>query len=160
MLITYHSPIRCLVSLLATVALTACTTPGGTTDHGAHHPGQSAASAAGPGCGMMTGGQPGGGTMGGQTGCGMMGGQTGGGMMGGQTGGGMMGGQTGAGMMGGTAAGKMGPGGMDTNQMCAMYRSIQNAPADQRQAMMDQHMKGMSAEMRQQHMEMMRQQCK
>lgn len=72
---------------------------------------------------------------------------------------GMMAGQSGAGMMGGAATGTMGSRGMDMNQMCATYRSMQNAPAGQRQAMMDQQMNGMSAEMRQQHMEMMRQQC-
>jgi hypothetical protein len=133
--ISLSSPARSLIALLAATALSACTAPGDTTDHGAHHPDQAAGSA-------TTSPAPSGG------------------MMGGQSGGGMMGGQSGAGMMGGTATGQMGPGGTDMNQMCAMYRNMQSAPADQRQGMMDQQMKGMSPEMRQQHLEMMRQQCK
>jgi hypothetical protein len=49
---------------------------------------------------------------------------------------------------------------MDKDAMCAMYRDMQNAPNDQaRQAMMDRRMQGMSPEMRQRHMDMMRQQC-
>jgi hypothetical protein len=141
--ITLNSLVRSLVALLAATALSACTTPSDTTGHEAHHPDQTAGSAT-PGAAPS-------GTAGGQSGAGMMGGQSGGSMMGGQTGGAMM---------GGTAASQMGPGGMDTKQMCAMYRNMQSAPADQRQAMMDQQMKGMSPEMRQQHWEMMRQQCK
>jgi hypothetical protein len=61
--------------------------------------------------------------------------------------------------MGGPSPGQMAPRGMDMNQMCTMYRNMQSAPTEQRQAMLDQQMKGMSPEMRQQHMEMMRQQC-
>jgi hypothetical protein len=134
--ITLNSPVRSLIALLAATALLACTTPSDTTDHEAHHPDQAAG-------GATPGSAP-----------------SGNGTMGGQSGAGMMGGQSGAGMMGGTAASQAGPGGMDKNQMCAMYRNMQSAPADQRQAMMDQQMKGMSPEMRQQHLEMMRQQCK
>lgn len=49
---------------------------------------------------------------------------------------------------------------MNKDAMCAMYRSMQNAPTEQdRQAMMERNMQGMSPEMRQRHMEMMRQQC-
>ena len=49
---------------------------------------------------------------------------------------------------------------MNKDAMCAMYRDMQNAPNDQaRQAMMDRRMQGMSPEMRQRHMDMMRQQC-
>jgi hypothetical protein len=77
-----------------------------------------------------------------------------------QAGSGMAGGQSGAGMAGGTSSGQMKPEGMDMSQMCAMHRNMQSMPMEQRQAMMDQQMKGMSPEMRQQHMEMMRQQCK
>jgi hypothetical protein len=77
-----------------------------------------------------------------------------------QASGGMPGGQGGTGMTGGMSSGQMNPEGMDMKQMCAMYRNMQNMPMEQRQAMMDQQMKGMSPEMRQQHMEMMRQQCK
>lgn len=65
------------------------------------------------------------------------------------------------GMMGGTQA--AGPGGMqhmDKEKMCEMYRSMRDAPNEQaRQEMMDSQMQGMSPDMRQQHMEMMRQQC-
>lgn len=69
-------------------------------------------------------------------------------------------GTMGSGMMGGTGSGgPMMAGKMDKNAMCAMYREMHNAPPQQRQSMMDQQMKGMSPEMRQQHMEMMRQQC-
>jgi hypothetical protein len=49
---------------------------------------------------------------------------------------------------------------MNKEAMCAMYRDMQNAPNDQaRQAIMDRQMQGMSPEMRQRHMDMMRQQC-
>jgi hypothetical protein len=62
-------------------------------------------------------------------------------------------------MMGGNkAAGGMQH--MDKEAMCAMYRNMRDAPTEQaRQAMMDRNMQGMPPEMRQQHMEMMRQQC-
>ena len=56
--------------------------------------------------------------------------------------------------------GQMGQGGMDMQRMCAMHRDIQTAPEGQRQAMMERHMQQMSPEMRQRHMEMMRQHCK
>lgn len=79
----------------------------------------------------------------------------------GMTGEGTVGSQGGCGMMG--AGHVAGPGGiqhMDKDAMCAMYRSMQNAPTEQdRQAMMERDMQGMSPEMRQRHMEMMRQQC-
>ncbi|RZJ84380.1 MAG: hypothetical protein EOO64_03980 [Massilia sp.] len=76
-----------------------------------------------------------------------------------------MGGTTGAATASGqpgapATEGHMGPGGMDMKQMCAMHRDIQRAPDEQRQAMMDRHMQQMSPEMRQRHMEMMRQHCK
>ena len=76
-----------------------------------------------------------------------------------QGGAGMMGG----GMQGGATMGAAGPGqqgGMDMGRMCAMHRDLQNAPADQRAAMMEEQMKGMSPEMRQHHMDMMRQHCR
>lgn len=67
----------------------------------------------------------------------------------------------GSGMMGGTqSGGAMGAGQMDKEAMCAMHRQMHGATAQQRESMMEQHMKGMSPEMRQQHMEMMRQHCK
>jgi hypothetical protein len=59
-------------------------------------------------------------------------------------------------MMGGQSGSRE----MDMNAMCAAHRRMHNAPPEQRQAMMDQYMKGMSPEMRQQHMEMMQQKCK
>lgn len=81
-------------------------------------------------------------------------------------------GQTGGGMMGAEQAGsgtttrdeaaarqRMMP--MDMESMCAMHRAMQSTASEQeRQAMMDQRMGHMSPEMRQQHMEMMRQHCK
>lgn len=59
-----------------------------------------------------------------------------------------------------TASGQMDQGGMDMQRMCAMHRDIQAAPEGQRQAVMERHMQQMSPEMRQRHMEMMRQHCK
>lgn len=78
------------------------------------------------------------------------------------TGGTMSAGTTGSaagcGMMTDCAAAQGQP--MNKDAMCAMYRDMQNAPNDQaRQAMMDRQMQGMSPEMRQRHMDMMRQQC-
>jgi hypothetical protein len=78
------------------------------------------------------------------------------------TGGTMSAGTTGSaagcGMMTDCAAAQGQP--MDKDTMCAMYRDMQNAPNDAaRQAMMDRRMQGMSPEMRQRHMDMMRQQC-
>lgn len=82
----------------------------------------------------------------------------------GAQGGGMMGG----GMMGGGTAGPTAATGtppaltpMDREAMCAEYHQIQNAPTDQqRQAIIEQHMQGMSPEMRAHHLDMMRQQCR
>jgi hypothetical protein len=60
----------------------------------------------------------------------------------------------------GQSAGQGGMQHMDKDTMCATYRSMQTAPTEQdRQAMMDRNMQGMSPEMRQRQMEMMRQQC-
>jgi hypothetical protein len=54
----------------------------------------------------------------------------------------------------------MGCGAMDKEAACRMYRSMGDAPNEQeRQAMMERYLQGMSPEMRQRHMEMMRQQC-
>jgi hypothetical protein len=50
---------------------------------------------------------------------------------------------------------------MDMEAMCAMYRSMRDAPSEQaRQAMMERHMPNMSPEMRLHHMEMLRQHCR
>jgi hypothetical protein len=78
------------------------------------------------------------------------------------TGGTMSAGTTGSaagcGMMTDCAAAQGQP--MNKDAMCAQYRDMQNAPNDEaRQAMMDRKMQGMSPEMRQRHMDMMRQQC-
>lgn len=72
----------------------------------------------------------------------------------------------GMGMMGqggGGQMGMMGQGGgqMDMKSMCTMHDRMKNARTpEERGAMMDERMKGMSPEMRQRHMEMMQQQCK
>jgi len=67
------------------------------------------------------------------------------------------GGMMGRGM---TGASEGGPHTMDKDAMCAMYRGMRDAPSEQeRQAMMERNMPGMSPEVRQQHMEMMQQQC-
>jgi len=127
--------IQFLATLAAAASLAACANVPGDQDHGAHHPGQSASTMAGSqgSCGMM-----GGATAGNQAGCDMMGGS-------------QAGGQT------GSAAGMHQ---MNKEDMCAMYRSMRDAPNEQaRQAMMDRNMEAMSPEMRQRHMEMMRQQC-
>lgn len=52
-------------------------------------------------------------------------------------------------------------GGMDMKAMCDNHKNMMNArtPAE-RDAMMDQHMKSMSPEMRQKHMSMMDARCK
>ena len=125
--------IRAVVGLMAAAGLVACANPTGGADHAQHHPEQSATTAAPGSSGAQAG------------------------MMGGS----MMGSHGGSGMMGGATAGAsegMRP--MDKDAMCAMYRSMRDAPNEQaRQAMMDRQMQGMSPEMRQRHMEMMRQQC-
>lgn len=141
--------IRTLAALAAAASLVACATPPGGQDHAEHHPGQSADTAAAGSAGTPS------------AQAGMMGGS----MAGSQGGCGMMGSQGGCGMMGSSqaasqAAGAGGMQQMNKEEMCAMYRNMRNAPNEQaRQAMMDQRMRGMSPEMRQQHMEMMRQQC-
>ena len=64
------------------------------------------------------------------------------------------GGSTGQmGMMGGAG------GQMDMKSMCEMHNKMSSKTPKERSAMMDEHMKSMSPEMRQRHMEMM-QQCK
>jgi hypothetical protein len=142
--------IQMIAALAMTAGLVGCATPsdGQAQNHGRHHPDQSANttmsdSSAGT---SAQGGMASGAMTGSQAGCGMMGGS-------------MTAGQTGCGMMEGRkAAGGMQR--MDEESMCAMYRNMRDAPTDQaRQAMMDRNMQGMSPEMRQQHMEMMRQQC-
>jgi hypothetical protein len=74
---------------------------------------------------------------------------------------GTMGSHGGSGMMGAGTAGAQGEmQHMDKASMCAMHRNMQNAPNEQaRQAIMDRQMQGMSPEMRQRQMDMMRQQC-
>ena len=122
--------IRTLAALAAAAGLAACATPSGGQDHAGHHPDRSATTM---GAGSS-------GTVPAQ--------------------GGMMGGMMGGGMAGSQAAGAGGMQQMNKEEMCAMYRNMRDAPNEQaRQAMMDRHMQAMSPAMRQQHMEMMRQQC-
>lgn len=50
---------------------------------------------------------------------------------------------------------------MDTKAMCDMHQKMMNARTpEERRAMMDERMKGMSPEMRQQHMDMMQEKCR
>jgi hypothetical protein len=136
MLVKPIPSIHIVAGLVVTASLVACANPSGSGEHGGHHAGQPAnATVPGP-----AGAPP---------------------AQGGMMGGGMTGSHAGCGMMGDSKAGC--PGGMrqmDKETMCAMYRGMRDAPNEQaRQSMMDQHMQAMSPEMRQQHMEMMRQQC-
>lgn len=72
----------------------------------------------------------------------------------------MMSGSGGGGMMGGASGGHMRMGPMDKDAMCAMYKQMQSARTpEERRAMMNERMPGMSPEMQQQHMLMMQQQC-
>lgn len=71
----------------------------------------------------------------------------------------MGGGQSGAATAGAPASADR-PASMDMQRMCQMHQDMHKAPAGERQAMMEQRMKGMSPEMRQQHMDMMQQHCK
>lgn len=130
--------IRHFLTALAAVSLVACAAPPpGGQDHVRHHPGQTgnatvpqaAATSGAHGSGMMAGAM-----MGNGANCAMMG--------------------------SGTTGGACHMQHMSKEQMCAMYRSMRDAPNEQaRQAMMERHMQGVSPEMRQQHMEMMRQYC-
>lgn len=62
-------------------------------------------------------------------------------------------------MMGPSSGGSMGE--MDKQSMCDMYTRMMNARTpEERQAMMNENMKNMSPQMREQRMEMMRQQCR
>lgn len=62
-------------------------------------------------------------------------------------------------MMGRPGAGQAGM--MDQQSMCAMYGNMMGSRTpEERQAIMDEHMKGMSPEMRQQRLQMMQQQCR
>lgn len=70
-----------------------------------------------------------------------------------------MNGQAGSGMTGGMGPGASTSEGMDMGRMCGLHREIQNAPPEQRHAIMERHMQQMSPEMRQRHMDMMRQHC-
>lgn len=72
----------------------------------------------------------------------------------------MMGGHSGGGS---TAAGTGEPSGsrqMDMQAMCGAYGRMRDAPPGQHEPMLEQHMKDMSPEMRERHMEMLRQHCK
>lgn len=128
--------IRVLAGLAVVAGLAACANPRGDEAQVQHHMGQSAnTSAQGSSSAYPA--------------------------QGGVMGEAMTGSGDGHGMMGNNKA--TGPGGMqnmDKDVMCAMYRGMRDAPNEQaRQAMMERQMQGMSPEMRQQHMEMMRRQC-
>lgn len=129
MLNLFNPALRRLAGLFALPVLAACAAPGGTADHAGHH----RAAGCPADSAMHSGGGP-----------------AAGGMMGGQPGGAaMMRGQSGTAQERSSSA----------TDMCSAYHAIQNAAPAERESMMDQQMKGMSAEMRQHHMEMMRQQC-
>ena len=83
----------------------------------------------------------------------------GGTMMGGR--GGPYGSSMGGGMMSGSSAGQMGVMQSDKKSMCEMYEQMAHARSpEERAAMMDERLKGMSPEMRQQQLQLMGQQCK
>jgi hypothetical protein len=74
-------------------------------------------------------------------------------------------GTMGRGGPGGGQMGMMGSGeqmgGMDMKSMCEMHDRMMNAKTpEERNAMMNEHMKNMSPEMRERQIEMMRQQCR
>ncbi|MGX4640375.1 hypothetical protein [Massilia sp. SYSU DXS3249] len=127
--------LRFMAVLAAANLLVACASPPG-GQHARHHPGTSvnAATPASAGTSPAQGGMGGAMTQG-APGCGMMGGAK------------------------PAGCGGMRP--MDKEAMCAMHRDMRGAPDEQaRHAMMERHMQGMSPEMRQRHMEMMRQHCR
>lgn len=147
MLIHTIRSIHIVAGLAVAASLLACASPPDAQDHARHHSGQPANTAPPPvGASSAQGGMAGGAMTGSQAGCGMMGGST-------------TGSQAGCGMMGDNkAAGGMRH--MDREAMCAMYRSMRDAPTEQaRLAMMDRNMQAMSPEMRERHIEMMREQC-
>lgn len=129
--------LRLVLTGLAAGSLVACATPPNDQGHDEHHPGQTA-NATGPSAsasaGAMGSGMAGGAMMGGSGNCAMMG--------------------------SGKDDRACNMQQMNKEQMCAMYRSMRDAPNEEaRRAMMERNMHGMSPEMRRQHAEMMRQQC-
>jgi hypothetical protein len=48
---------------------------------------------------------------------------------------------------------------VDQAAMCELNRRISSAPPEERQAMLEQYMPGMSPDMREQHLAMMRARC-
>lgn len=52
------------------------------------------------------------------------------------------------------------PSASEMRQMCEMHRKMLSATEEQRKAMMAERMQGMSPEMREQHLAMMRERCK
>jgi hypothetical protein len=66
-----------------------------------------------------------------------------------------------SGTTGSTSSGTGGQPGMDQYAMCEMNRRIMGARTpEERQALMDRNMPGVSPELREQHLQMMREQCK
>jgi len=144
-----NTMILSILTVLAAASLAGCASPSDEQRDGMHHMGQSTNATPSGSSGPSSQGGSAAGTMAAsQGGCGMMGAGT-------------SGSGSDCGMMGDSKAGN--PGAMprtDKDAMCAMYRGMRDAPTEQaRQAMMDRQMQGMSPEMRQRHMEMMRQQC-
>lgn len=129
--------LRLVLTGLAAASLVACATPPDDQGHDGHHPGQTAnATVPSPSAsaGAMGSGMTGGTMMGGTGNCAMMG--------------------------SGKDDRACNMQQMNKEQMCAMYRSMRDAPNEEaRRAMMERNMQGVSPEMRQQHAEMMRQQC-
>jgi len=142
----WNKTILSFLTALAVASLAGCASPSDEQRDGMHHMGQSTnATASGP---SSQGGSAAGTMAASQGGCGMMGAGT-------------SGSGSDCGMMGDSKAAN--PGAMprmDKDAMCAIYRGMRDASTEQaRQEMMDRQMQGMSPEMRQRHMEMMRQQC-
>lgn len=71
----------------------------------------------------------------------------------------MMGGHAGAATASGTPPTGAAPDQTDIRRMCPLHQAMQKASPAERQAMMEQHMKDMSPEMRRHQMEMMQQHC-
>lgn len=136
-----------LAALAASLSLAACSNLPAGEDHDQHHEGQTDNATAASGTSATQGA-----TMAGnQGGCAMMNGSS-------------AENPAGCAMIGSSQAGSQGSGaGMqqrNKEEMCAMYRTMRDAPNERaRQAMMDRHMQSMSPTMRQRHMDMMGQQC-
>jgi len=72
----------------------------------------------------------------------------------------MMGGNAGAATASGGPPTGAAPDETDIRSMCPLHQDMQKASPAERQAMMEQHMQGMTPEMRRHRMEMMQQHCR